>query len=247
MKNLKNHVTIFISFCLLTSITSCNSGKTTVADIPEFSGSYEWKNAIIYSESFTDKGGQEHHEIKDYFIFTQDGEYFIKLSECKTSDLKIEQINAHLVRVRVKISDGLWDTNDPNVQSRVGSYAVFDSIQNMGTPISVKFADGNGNKYTITQEKIIYDPISAAESSSGVYSGGEEKAVTIKSTDFYSIFLDAYAIHNNAELHIKYREMGSYLLNIELKEKNLVKNISNCEQAKALKDKLDKFLNSVTE
>ncbi len=147
----------------------------------------------------------------------------------------------------MKISDGLWDTNDPNVQSRVGSYAVFDSIQDLGIPVSFKFADGNGNKYTISQEKIIYEPISAAESSSGVYSGGEKKTGMIKSTVFYNLFLDSYGIINNTDLHIRYREMGSYLLNIEFKDKNLVKNISGCDQAKALKDKLDRLLNSDTE
>lgn len=247
MKNVKIFSPILIGICLFTTITGCKSGKTAIVDIPETSENYAWRNAIIYSESFTDKGGHEHPEIKDYFLFTQEGEYFIKLSECKATDLKIDQLNAHLVKVRVKISDGLWDTNDPNVQSRVGSYAVFDSIQDLGIPVSLKFADGNGNKYTITQEKIVYEPISAAESSSGVYSGGEEKTVKIKSTDFYNLFFDAYGIINNSDLHIRYREMGSYLLNIELKEKNLVKNIADCDQAKALKSKLDKFLNSTNQ
>lgn len=247
MKNLKTFNTILISILLVTSIAGCKSGKTAIVDISESSENYTWKNAIIYSETFTDKGGHEHPEIKDYFLFTQEGEYFIKLSECKATDLKIDQLNGHLVNVSVKISDGLWDTHDPNVQSRVGTYAVFDSIQDLGIPVSFKLADGNGNKYTITQEKIIYEPISAAESSSGVYSGGEEKTVKIKSTDFYNLFFDAYGIINNTDLHIRYREMGSYLLNIELKEKNLVKNIADCEQAKFLKSKLDKLLNSTNQ
>jgi hypothetical protein len=247
MKDIKFVSIILISLCLVISITGCKSGKNSIVDMPESAGIYEWKNAIIYSETFTDKGGREHSEIKDYFLFMQEGEYFIKLSECTSPDLKIDQLNGHLTRVRVKISDGLWDTNDPNVQSRVGSYAVFDSIQDIGIPVSFKFADGNGNKYTITQEKIIYDPISAAESSSGVYSGGEEKTVKIKSTDFYNLFFEAYGILNNTDLHIRYREMGSYLINIELKEKNLVKNIADCDQAKALKSQLDKFLNSTNQ
>jgi hypothetical protein len=67
MKDIK-FLSIIISICLVISITSCKSGKNTVADIPEFSGSYEWKSAIIYSESFTDKGGREHSKLKNIFF-----------------------------------------------------------------------------------------------------------------------------------------------------------------------------------
>ncbi|MCX8000067.1 MAG: hypothetical protein N3A69_14125 [Leptospiraceae bacterium] len=41
------------------------------------------------------------------------------------------------------------------------------------------YGDGNGNLYSVTQEEISYSPISKEMSSSGFYSGGEAKRITL--------------------------------------------------------------------
>lgn len=49
------------------------------------------------------------------------------------------------------------------------------------------YADGSANKYTITANTLEYDPVTPEESSTGTYSGGDPKTVSISAEQFESI------------------------------------------------------------
>jgi len=118
-------IILFSIFSL--SFFNCNSQSEEEAELMQ-------DNSKIYTGkiikvNFTDKGGNIHEDIFDYFFKTDEGEYFIKISE---GDVSRDEIAKHYnkeIKVRaIIILFGLWDTDDPNVQSRVGDYLVFKEI-----------------------------------------------------------------------------------------------------------------------
>lgn len=46
------------------------------------------------------------------------------------------------------------------------------------------YSDGSSNSYLVTPEKIAYTPVKKESSSSGAYSGGEEKSVKLTAKQF---------------------------------------------------------------
>ena len=50
-----------------------------------------------------------------------------------------------------------------------------------------EYADGNDNLYIITRRNLIYVPVKPEESSTGIYSGGDPKTVSLTSGQFESI------------------------------------------------------------
>ncbi|MDD3741493.1 MAG: hypothetical protein PHH30_09640, partial [Bacteroidales bacterium] len=163
----------------------------TNIDIPQTETDYIWKTGIITEEIFVDKGGRPHQDIKDYYFLTADSEDFINVSKCKGIKEKMSEYSYWYVKARVKNFDGLWDTDDPNVQSRVGPYLIFDTIVKIDYPVKIIFADGNANTYKISQSTITYTPVTKEQSSSGIYSGGEAKIASISKEQFADIFIDA--------------------------------------------------------
>jgi hypothetical protein len=49
------------------------------------------------------------------------------------------------------------------------------------------YADGSANRYIITPDTLEYDPVTPEESSTGTYSGGDPKTVSISAEQFESI------------------------------------------------------------
>lgn len=52
---------------------------------------------------------------------------------------------------------------------------------------SYEYVDGNGNLYAISQTAIVYDPVTAEESSTGLYSGGEPYTAFIEEKQFNNL------------------------------------------------------------
>lgn len=77
------------------------------------------------------------------------------------------------------------------------------------------YLDGNGNKYSITPESIIYDPITPAESSTGIYSGGEPYNISISLVEFEILQETAMNCINKKEGIIENRIKGSGMLVVE--------------------------------
>lgn len=83
----------------------------------------------IVKVNFVDKAGREYKDIFNYFLETKDKQYFIKTSEGEVSKDEIANHYNKEIKVRaIIILFGLWDTSDPNVQSRVGDYLIFKEI-----------------------------------------------------------------------------------------------------------------------
>jgi len=68
-----------------------------------------------------------------------------------------------------------------------------------------EYADGSANRYIIMPDRLEYDPVTPAESSTGTYSGGDPKSVSISAEQFEAIGqLFSKALDNKA-VHIKDR------------------------------------------
>jgi hypothetical protein len=76
------------------------------------------------------------------------------------------------------------------------------------------YADGSANRYIITADSLAYDPVTPAESSTGTYSGGDPKIVSISASQFAAItqlFDEAVA---NKTVHIEDRIKTSGAISI---------------------------------
>ncbi len=82
----------------------------------------------IIKVNFVDKGGRVHKDIFSYFFETEGDKIFIKITEGKVNREEIAKYYNEEIKVRAIKTGGLWDTDDPNVQSRVGDYIIFKEI-----------------------------------------------------------------------------------------------------------------------
>ena len=240
---MKNQTLSILSALLLISIvfTSCKSShvekeviKTieTVENIEIINSEYIWKTGIITMSPFVNKVGEVMPEYAEHYFLCSDGEYFIKLMDCKKVNADVKDFANKYVKMRVSFQDGLWDTNDPNVQSRVGSYVVYDSIVEIDEPIKIVYNDGNANSYIITPDQFVYDPNTPMESSSGEYSGGEPKDFKIDRQNFNDIFNQAEQIVTNDEISIETRQMGTGFIKITFKNSEIKAYVANCPELK---------------
>ena len=82
----------------------------------------ENQKATVVIEVFTDKGGRKHPEIVDYYLSFDDKQYFIKFSESTIRPGSLQPLVGKSVYFYGYLKNGLWDTDDPKVQSRIGNY-----------------------------------------------------------------------------------------------------------------------------
>jgi hypothetical protein len=79
----------------------------------------------------------------------------------------------------------------------------------------LNFSDGSGNQYTVTSAgaegpgRLVYNPVTPEESSSGVYSGGSPADVQISSENTSELWRRVLALEQNTARHAKGRSMGS--------------------------------------
>lgn len=78
--------------------------------------------------------------------------------------------------------------------------------------MNYSYTDQNNNSYYISENEIRYVPISPSESSSGVYSGGTKKSVSISKTQFSEISKKCDAIFNTPNLQTNQRRMMTSIL-----------------------------------
>jgi hypothetical protein len=78
--------------------------------------------------------------------------------------------------------------------------------------MNYSYTDQNNNSYYISENEIRYVPISPSESSSGVYSGGTKKSVSISKTQFSEISKKCDAFFNAPNLQTNQRRMMTSIL-----------------------------------
>jgi hypothetical protein len=75
----------------------------------------------------------------------------------------------------------------------------------MPTPIRYEYADGSANLYLLTESTLEYVPVKPEESSTGFYSGGEPKKVTLTAQQFVELSRVLEKALNNTSIHIQDR------------------------------------------
>lgn len=115
---------LFSIFIFLFSNCESDDNKNYVT----MNDSTEVLKGKIIKVNFVDKGGFVHDDIFSYFFKNETGQIFIKIQEGNVSGETIESHFNKEIKVRAIKKNGLWDTDDPNVQSRVGEYIVFLEI-----------------------------------------------------------------------------------------------------------------------
>ena len=113
---------------------SHNSDRAVSKDTIDVYGS-------IIKKHFVNAAGRESESV-DYFLEISDTaiikvSYFIKFSESKITKKFIDDYlkkdfvvksPGHLLYLRVVLRNGLWDTDDPNVESRIGPYIAIIEV-----------------------------------------------------------------------------------------------------------------------
>lgn len=83
-----------------------------------------FKGTIIKRQP-VNKVGRPMKGMTSYFLVTEEKQFFIKELP---SGIAIEKYVDQVVTVKGQQAFGLWDTNDPNVQSRVGDYIIIEAF-----------------------------------------------------------------------------------------------------------------------
>lgn len=81
------------------------------------------KCTIVQKKAYN-KVGKEMPGEGDLYIKYQGKEVFIKLMSSKVT---LDELTPHIgekITLVVQFEEGLWDTDDPNIQSRIGEYAI---------------------------------------------------------------------------------------------------------------------------
>ncbi len=82
----------------------------------------------IEREQFVNKAGKPIKGVYDYAFKVKGKSYHINLHESSVTEAEMKQLIGEKIKVSASIKDGLWDTDDPNVQSRVGEYIVLHDV-----------------------------------------------------------------------------------------------------------------------
>ncbi len=104
-----------------------SSRETVIIAIPD-SANVVVLRAKVVQIAFEDKGGRVHEEVQNFYLSYNDIEWFVKFSESQIKPDDLKPLIGSTVEFRLIERDGLWDTDDPTVQSRVGKYVAILEI-----------------------------------------------------------------------------------------------------------------------
>jgi len=77
------------------------------------------------------------------------------------------------------------------------------------------YLDQNNNSYSITKNEIQYNPMTAKNSSSGVYNGGKKATITLTKEQFIDIAQRAETLLQNKDYQADKREMQTAVLSTQ--------------------------------
>lgn len=112
-------------------------------------------------------------------------------------------------------------------------------LQNTGMTYS--YSDQNNNRFQITPSQVFYIPMTASESSSGQYNGGEKVTVTITEETFKEISNLAEAVFASDAITTQRRMMTS-VLRFNSKGKNKQVIVTASEERKQLEKLLRELI-----
>ena len=121
------YLLVILLFPLSVNAQVSISSKSKIADKAE-------KEIIVKATVLqiqgTNKAGRPLPGSGDFYLLYKNEEHFIKFSESK---IKPEQLNRYIGKkceFRIIERNGLWDTDNPEVQSRIGDYVSVLEILN---------------------------------------------------------------------------------------------------------------------
>lgn len=151
----------------LLSLIFLGSTLSSVAQNKDFRG-------YLFVQNYKNQKGVEIDSVKDVFLKTNKGAFFIK--DCRKILSKKENLHLKKVILRGEILRGELDLCEKNViqQSRIGEYISLEDLI-IESSFSYTISDGSGNQYSLDGNILTYLPVSKETSSSGMYDGGVKK------------------------------------------------------------------------
>ena len=96
----------------------------------EFEKIVKTVTATVVKEPFVNQGGHEIEGVFDFFLNFENQNWFVKFSAGKVLRTDLENIVGQTAKFSLAILDGLWDTDDPMMQSRIGKYvAIYEILE----------------------------------------------------------------------------------------------------------------------
>jgi len=109
-------------------IIGCGTPKGTVKTEIIDASTMKTVQAKVTYKPFVNKAGKTIPDAGDYFLLYDNYEWFIKFSAGNVLRTDIEKLLDQTTTFKVFELEGLWDTNDPTIQSRVGKYVSIHEI-----------------------------------------------------------------------------------------------------------------------
>jgi len=85
-------------------------------------------NGVITAVPTRNKAGRLLEGVSSYFLEYNDNRSFIKMMESKIEYDALKSLIDKPAIFEIQEKNGLWDTDDPNVQSRIGEYIVIINV-----------------------------------------------------------------------------------------------------------------------
>lgn len=124
----RRYRTIAATLILCALVSTCAGGNADVRDGRGAPGPSIHMEGIFIERSFINKAGREYTSVRELYFRTGGEEYFVRLDRSRVKADLLRALAGKPVRVRAVKAFGLWDTDDPNVQSRVGEYLMIEEI-----------------------------------------------------------------------------------------------------------------------
>jgi len=116
---------------LTMNATQCSTIKPVLSSTEAPSPKISTYKGKIEGKAFTNKGGKTSDFIEYYFVRSSDNEsFFIKFKESNVNRDEIAKWKDKAITIKGEVRNGLWDTDNPEVQSRVGIYIMISEIVN---------------------------------------------------------------------------------------------------------------------
>jgi hypothetical protein len=115
----------------------------------------------------------------------------------------------------------------------------------MKSPTQYEYSDGSANRYVITETTVEYIPVKPEESSTGMYSGGEPRSISITADQFKMLAKTFDLAFKNTNAHMTDRpKMSGLITSISGSTTNKAILKPNSEEKKAIESLLKTMLDN---
>jgi hypothetical protein len=123
--------TIILAFITIPIISCSNTEDTVItSEIPiEEPGDIlteeimeETVEAVLIRKKAYNKAGKEMPYAGDFYLILNNEEVFVRILSSEVTSVDLEPLLDKKSKFLIRRSEGLWDTSNPEVQSRIGPY-----------------------------------------------------------------------------------------------------------------------------